>query len=215
MSQGEDTAGFCQNCGAQLPEEAHFCPQCGALVTLKPDDKTRLFDRDRLVRKRQTAKLPKIYHVYSIVNNFRYKKIFYDKLKINWFIADRKEPPVPFEQAILNYSSLSTAARARPENHIKECFTSEEAEALKKYLADVQKTSAVIEEKELPINNTEKGRRDLPPGPGTDFIALYKKQNYDLPFKVEGIFNVKMADERIVPDERITVISKIPDILKE
>lgn len=215
MSQGEETAGFCQNCGAQLPEEARFCHQCGAPVSLAADDKTRLFDRNKITKRKQAANLPKMYHVYSIVNHFRYKEVFYDNLKINWFIADRKEPPVPFDQAILNYSSLSTAARTHPENHIRECFTSEEAEALKKYLADVQKTSAVIEEKELPINNTEKGRRDLPPGPGTDFIALYKKQNYDLPFKVEGIFNVKMADERIVPDERITVISKFPSGLKK
>lgn len=215
MSQGEDTAGFCQNCGGQLQEEARFCHQCGAPVTLAADVKTRFFDRDGLTKRRQAVNLPKMYHVFSIVNHFRYKKIFYDKLKINWFMKDREEPSVPLDQAILNYSSLSTAGRVHPENHIKECFTSEEAEALKKYLAEVQKTSAVIEEKVLPISESEKGYRDLPSGPGTDFIALYKKQNYDLPFKVEGIFNVKMADERIVPDERITVISKIPWGLKK
>lgn len=155
--------------------------------------------------------LPKLYYVYSLVNNFRYRDTFYDNLKINWFVVGRETPQVSFEKVITNYSGLSVTARVNPENHIKEKFTLEEAVLLKKFLVSMQMINAVIEEKLLPISKDERGYHDLPPALGTDFIALYKKQRYNLPFNVEGIFNVKMADEHIMPDEKITVISKIPD----
>ncbi|MDQ1352110.1 MAG: hypothetical protein QG657_2416 [Acidobacteriota bacterium] len=155
-------------------------------------------------------KTPKLYHVYSMVNNFRYKDIFYENLKINWFVLGREAPQVPFEKVIVNYSELSTAARIHPENHIKEKFTLIEAELLKQFLASSHKIDAVIEERILPVGKDETGYHDLPPSPGVDFIALYKKKPYDLPFNVEGVFNIKMADERVTPDDQITVISKIP-----
>jgi hypothetical protein len=155
-------------------------------------------------------KTPKLYHVYSMVNNFRYKDILYDNLKVNWFVSGRETPQVPFEKVIANYEGLSSTARIHPENHIKEKFTLIEAELLKQFLASSHKIDAVIEEKVLPVGKDETGYHDLPPTPGVDFIALYKKKPYDLPFNIEGIFNIKMADERVIPDEQVTVISKIP-----
>lgn len=180
--------------------EANFCHNCGAKVIV--DENIHNFPAE--------PSLPTLFHVYSVVNNFRYKEIYYDRLKINWFYLNRETPQIPFEHAITNYNELSPAARVFPENHLKERFTQEEAQALKKYLMEGLKIRAVVEEYKLPIPDSEKGYRDSPAGPGTDFLPLHTKPNYNLAFKVEGIFNIKMADERIEgDDERPTVISRI------
>jgi hypothetical protein len=176
-----------------LPD-AKFCSSCGSPITSKGKGET---------------KPQKLYHCYSIVNNLGYKGIHYDKVKISWFVKGREKPQVPFEQAIANYSTLTAAARSYPENYILERFTQMEVELLKGYLSSVQKIKAAAEEIKLPVSENKKGYKDVPPIPGTDFIVLHEKQNYNLPFKVEGIFNIKLADERIVGDEQETVISKI------
>ena len=149
-----------------------------------------------------------LYQVHSVVNNFVYRGISFNNLKINWFVVSRKEPLVPFEQAIENYSELPFAARVNPENFIKQCFTMGEAESLKRYLAAAQKIKAIIVGCPLPVKGHVNGFRDVPPPPGTDYVILHKKPNYNLPFKVEGIFNTKVADEQIIGDDHsITVVT--------
>lgn len=215
MIQGEGAPVYCKNCGTQLFVDSNFCHKCGTTITLK-GDKTKQSENEVIIEGDDKIKLVKLYHVYSIVNNFCYKGIYYDNLKINWFIPGREKPQVPFEHAIINYSELTIAARIHPENYLMERFTLEETESLKDYLTSVQKINAVVDELELPISENEKCYHALPSVSGTDFIALYKKENYSLHFKVEGIFNVKMADERVVSDDRATVISKIaPEDLKK
>lgn len=214
MNNDKRNPAICPNCRAFLRPDARFCNQCGEPVSadLKEDTQHKLADNDSLfeVSEAQGNELPKLYSVYSISNNFRYQDNYYDNLKIIWFVLGREIPQVPFEKVIIDYSKLSIVARLSPENHIKEKFTREEADLLKKFLTSMQRIEVVIEEKFLPIGKNESGYHDVPPPKGTDFFPLYKNQRYNLPFKVEGIFNIKMADAKIVPDEQITVISKIP-----
>ncbi|MCP5109119.1 MAG: zinc ribbon domain-containing protein [bacterium] len=203
---------FCENCGVRLLAEANFCHKCGAKVTAvsKTAAAVDVTAVTAVLGEQVEPKMQKLYHVHSIVNNFRYKDIPYDNLKIDWFVVGRRHPQVPYEEVITNYATLAPAARVNPENYIMERFTLDEATLLQGFLHSAQDIDAVVDEKELPVGANSKGYRALPPAPGTDFIALYKKKNYDLAFNVEGIFNVKMADERIVPDEQVTVISRIP-----
>jgi len=209
MTLGEGISGVCGGCGAQLLPDSNFCHNCGSkVVPVKPVS----IDRGG----GGSEEPPRLYHVFSSVSNFRYQGILYDNLKINWFVVGRKKPQIPFNRAIANYSDLNPAVRVHPENYILERFTQMEADLLHGYLASAQKLDAVIEELELPVSESERAYRGGPPPPGTDFIQLFKKKSYDLPFNVEGIFNIKMADERIVPDERATVVTKItPEILKK
>ena len=199
-----DVAGFCDTCGAQLDADAHFCRQCGTKAASKTQNDTS--------GKKETfdpAK-DKLFRVYSTLNNFRYKDIFYDNLLVNWFMAGREVPPVPYEEEIENYSELSTSDRIHPENFVKERFILKEAELLKHYLARIEKIGAVIESCSLPVNATASGYRDFPPPYGIDFLILHTRKYYNLPFKVEGIFNINTADERIEgDDERITLVSGI------
>jgi hypothetical protein len=208
MTAEEGSEKTCKNCAAKLQDDANFCHKCGTKVSagqaaVRPLPKRKI-------------DLERIYHVYSVVSNFPYKGIYYDNLKIEWFVTERERPQIPLEHAIDNYSNLSLAARVHPEQYIMERFTGDEVQLLKEYLRTVQKISCAVDEVELPISDNKRGYRSQPPGPGTDFFPLYAKQNYNLSFKVEGIFNVKTADERVMSDDRATVISKVPlDELKK
>lgn len=205
MTLGEGIPGFCSGCGGQLIPGSNFCHMCGSKV-----------DVAETAHVTGGEEIPRLYLVFSSISDFRYQGILYDNLKINWFVVGRKKPHVPFDAVIVNYSELSGAGRAQPEKYILERFTQMEADLLHGYLASAQKIDAVVEELKLPVSEGERGYRSGPPPPGTDFIQLFKKKSYNLPFKVEGIFNIKMADERIVPDDRATVITRItPEALRK
>ena len=210
MAPADVEARFCEMCGAQISRGSNFCHQCGLKISPQNEQDISLEKKD--------LKGYKLFQVHSLVDNFIYKGISFDNLKINWFVINRQEPAVPFEQAIVNYLELPSAARVNPENFIKQCFTLAEAEALKQYLASTQKIKAVIVGCSLPVKAHVNGYRDVTPPPGTDYIILHKKPNYSLPFKVEGIFNTKMADERIMGDDQtITVVTgiSIKDVQKQ
>ncbi|MGD2092882.1 MAG: zinc ribbon domain-containing protein [Candidatus Aminicenantes bacterium] len=210
MAPEEDDARFCETCGAQIFRGSNFCHQCGMKVIFEKEQDIPIEKKD--------LKEYELYQVHSVVNNFIYRGISYDNLKIIWFVINRKEPIVPFEQAIENYSELPFSARVNPENFIKQCFALREAESLTQYLAAAQNIKAVIEGCPLPVKGHVNGYRDIPPPPGTDYVILHKKPNYNLPFKVEGVFNTKMADERIMGDDQtITVVSgiSIKDVQKQ
>jgi hypothetical protein len=200
MAPAEEETRFCETCGAQIFRGSSFCHQCGMKIIFETE-------QDIPIEKKDLEEY-ELYQVHSVMNNFIYRGISYNNLKINWFVVNRKEPLVSFEQAIENYSELPFAARVNPENFIKQCFTLAEAESLKRYLADAQKIKAVIVGCPLPVKGHVNGFRDVPPPPGTDYVILHKKPNYNLPFKVEGIFNIKVADEQIIGDDHsITVVT--------
>jgi len=210
MAPADVEIRFCETCGAQIFRGSSFCQQCGMKITPQKG-------QDILAVKKDLKEYD-LFKVYSLVNNFIYKGSSYDNLKINWFVLNRREPVVPFEQAIENYSELPFTARVNPENFIKQCFTLAEAESLKQYLASAQKIRAVIDGCPLPVKANVKGYRDVPPPPTTDYVLLHKKSSYNLPFKVEGFFNTKMADERIIGDDHsITVVTglSIKDVEKQ
>jgi hypothetical protein len=206
MAPVEEDPGFCQTCGAQIFPESSFCHQCGMKVELKTKEETPPVKKE--IKGFKDFKDFQLVQLYSVVNDYRYKDICYDNLKINWFVADRSEPPVPFEQSIVDYEELSLTNRFGPENFIKQRFTLEEAKLLKQYLFTTLNLLAFIEGCPLPVSNNSCGYRDLPPPPGVDFFILHQKRTYPLPFKVEGIFDTRMADEHVIgDDDRITVVS--------
>jgi hypothetical protein len=207
MAINENNQENCKNCGTPLAPFSNFCSNCGIQIIVK--EKVKLKDTKLEIPIPEFVdKITDLYHLSSIVSNFLYKGIYYTNLKINWFMIDRSESPVPFEQVISDYSDLPITERIYPEHFILERFTFDEAQALKNYLVSVQDTDALVDKIVFPVSRTVKGYRDFPAAPGVDYIRLYERKGYDLPFKVEGIYDVNQADKRVVSDDKATVISK-------
>lgn len=159
--------------------------------------------------------MKKLYHVYSIANSIPYKKKNFDNVNINWFVIKRKKTSVPFEEAIINYANLNKKQRKGPEKYIKEQFTYEEAKTLKEYLLNAKNMITQIEEINLPVADSKKDYLGMKFKGETTRHVLYKEKNYQLPFKVVGIYNVDTAYDSNSGDETDTAITFIPEELRK
>jgi hypothetical protein len=151
-----------------------------------------------------------IFSVHSLVRNFHYQGKYYEEVKVNWFVLERKEPLVPYAAAIQDYSQLDEKERAFPEEYLNEQFSREEAEALKKYLDLQPATTTRIDAIEFPVMPNVSGCQRLAAGNGNDFLPLHKGKGYSLPFKVAGYFSVRYAEPMVSGDDRATVIQRRP-----
>ena len=131
--------------------------------------------------------MEKLFHVYSIANNFFHNNKYYENVNIAWFVVEREMPPVPFEDAIINYSELSDMNRIYPEEFIKEQFSEEESKLLIQYLSSRKDFKTQAEEIELPVSENSKGCKSVLAGGGFGFLQLHREEAYNLPFKVEGL----------------------------
>jgi hypothetical protein len=154
--------------------------------------------------------MDRIFAVHSLVRNFHYQGKYYEEVKVSWFVLERKEPLVPYAEAIQDYNQLDEKERAFPEEYLNEQFSLEEAEALKKYLDRQPVTTTRIDAIELPVMPNVSGCQRLAVGNGNDFLPLHKGKGYSLPFKVAGYFSVRYAEPMVSGDDRGTVISRRP-----
>jgi len=152
--------------------------------------------------------MDRIFAVNSLVRNFHYQGKYYEEVKINWFVLERKMPLVPYAAAIQDYAQLDEKERVFPEEYVNEQFSQEEAASLKRFLDRQPATTTQIEAIEIPVMANVSGCRRLAAGSGNDFLALHKGKNYHLPFKVEGYFSVRFAEPTVSGDDRSTVVNK-------
>jgi len=152
--------------------------------------------------------MAKIYEVNAIANQVTFNEHTYDNVVIDWFVVDRNQPILAYEEAIEGYATLSNEIRTQMENYINEKFTLEEANQLNEYLKARNNILKIIE-LSLPFGDYRRGHKDIKAAKGTGFYKLYKNKYYNLPFKVSGFFNVGFAEESITGDNRETLITKL------
>jgi hypothetical protein len=150
----------------------------------------------------------RIFAVNSLVWNFHYQGKYYEEVKINWFVLERKMPLVPYAEAIQDYAQLDEKERVFPEEYVNEQFSQEEAVSLKRFLDRQPATTTQIEAIEIPVMANVSGCQRLAAGSGNDFLALHKAKNYALTFKVEGYFSVRFAEPMVSGDDRATVVNR-------
>lgn len=132
------------------------------------------------------GKLPKVYHVTSILKEWHN----YKEVPFSWFLIDRKKPLIPYEKGIKNYKK----GNVYQESAIDELFTKQEAKRLVAYLEKEHKDDTLkisIDEQKLPIANNILAYGCIPVGGMNDFYMLDKEKNYNLPFKVWGYFDLR------------------------
>jgi hypothetical protein len=132
--------------------------------------------------------MQKLCRIVSKVDFFPYRGILYDDVIINWSMAGRIETQIPYHEAIENYTQLnSPVVKSMAEHFVKKLFDFNEAQQLKDYLARFGNIETQIETIELPIRSE---KASIKISPKAD-ICLLKKENHDIPFEVNGYYEVK------------------------
>jgi hypothetical protein len=93
----------------------------------------------------------------------------YRDVPIDWFVTERQGSSV----------------------HLGEHFTEDEARALTDWLAEHRKCATTIEPVKLPEPDNVMSFNEMPVGGETDFLMIDEAPEYDLPFKVNGHFDVR------------------------
>lgn len=141
-----------------------------------------------------------LYRLSSTVNGFPHRGGLYDGVKLHWLVMERDNPFHP------DYSKLIVDQSGDPYERylVDELFTREEVDQFRPYLfrsiGDSIQLPIEDEEVELPLRSkTEDGATLLPmsavsAGGDTDFYQIWKHEDYDLPFKVDGYYCIGDAE---------------------
>jgi hypothetical protein len=196
-------------------KNSNYCYQCGykfneIKLEFFTGEKVFTFDNniDTNLNNDDDTIIVRLFQIMSIVNNFKFKGQRYDNVKINWYVVNRKTPVIVYDKVAVHYSRMSGNERLGIAQYIDEKFTLREGRLLEKYIENTSDIKTVFEEIRIPIVENVRSFSNMIGVMNTSKISLYKKNNYNLPFKVEGIFNIKDAEESVSWDSQDTVISK-------
>lgn len=137
------------------------------------------------------VRLPQLYYAVTLL----------DEGGFTWFRRDpRPEPVAPPEWAIYHYDRLTAEVQCLMEELVDEHLTTEEAEALRRYLQRARGWGIRLQKEPLPVRyfmDREIGRGTITyrgyirhgPGEYIAFLKLAEESGYDLPFQVWGYHN--------------------------
>jgi hypothetical protein len=135
-----------------------------------------------------------LYHVYSTVKEFHRHR----DVRFEWFILDRGGAVGPYAELIAGYDPPTYYDW--PETAVNELFTADEARMLVEYLDKHHRTESVqsIERADLPFAPNTMPYVAIPVGGPQDFLMLSERDEWPLPFKVWGYYDLRQHDR--VPD---------------
>ncbi|MCK4888887.1 MAG: hypothetical protein KAS97_03090 [Candidatus Aminicenantes bacterium] len=155
--------------------------------------------------------MQRLFRVSSLINNVTYEMKIYDKVAFHWFVADREDNGLIYEDKIINYSKLSEKNRKNAERYIRELFSEKDATLLKSELDRKSSIITTIEEVKLPIPDHIQPYGLLRVEKGKGFSDLSSHKSYEFPFKVKGFFNINDSYESLKGDENPTEITRLPE----
>jgi hypothetical protein len=136
-----------------------------------------------------------LYSPYSILTRFGELE---PPITMHWFVAGRKESIIPFEDAIGNYSLLSSVQKRKAERIILEMMTKREFLLVRQTIAKIQHWTVFPGRIVLPVylyhpRSSTQGDMRMPfieteSKVGQGIIRLDEDEAYDLPFTVWGAF---------------------------
>src|SRR5262245_59735695 len=130
----------------------------------------------------------KLYRVGTTCHRFNGHK----DVHFEWFLDEPYGEPRPYAELINGYADEADPPYY-PMGAIDELFTLDQAQALVSYLDRVHGDAgeAKITAAKLPIELNMMGVGAIPTGGGQDFYMLAKEDEYNLPFKVYGYFDLR------------------------
>ena len=126
----------------------------------------------------------KLFKVTSTVPEFRGHK----DVHIGWFVLERPAPTNwPYRELIEGeFVDEDWTCQA-----IDELFSDDEAAAWAAWLRKNRPGEHAIAEAELPYATNVMPTTTIPLGGGQDCLTIWRSPGYDLPFKVEGYFDLR------------------------
>jgi hypothetical protein len=138
-----------------------------------------------------------LYSVTTVVKKFRYRNQDFENVGL-WWVANEggtgsvSRFGVPYADLVKGYDDSS---RGYADSAVDECFTADEAKALKEYLdrENGHEGETVIEPLSLPFESNIAGQSANAIGGGRDCLLVWERDGYPLPFKAEAYFDVTTA----------------------
>jgi hypothetical protein len=132
-----------------------------------------------------------LFIVRSVANLRGYKNV-----GIRWFVLGGRALDLPVAEFVKDYYGIvgnndddTEMLRHYADTALHEHFTEAEANALADYLRTSSDDHPFIEKVELPIENNTMPISYMPLGGLSDCIVLHRREDYPLPFLVEGYYN--------------------------
>jgi hypothetical protein len=114
---------------------------------------------------------------------------------IDWYVFQRETPSNrPYHELIEGYADCPEDCRDCPETAIDEFFTEEEAAVWAAWLRKHRDSDPELVPIGLPIEVNTMGIGLIPLGGGQDSLVMWKSEHYDLPFRVEGYYDLRHYD---------------------
>lgn len=139
----------------------------------------------------QTLSTPvKLFSAYSLIDGFK----GHDCVRFNWIYLNRQLAVAPYEKLVSNFKGLNKNVRPYFEECVKEFFTLDEINLLKSYLLS-RGTILYVKEEVLPITDVfiPISYRQMSPREGRGFYDLSAEEDYAIPFKVWGYFDLRTS----------------------
>jgi hypothetical protein len=136
--------------------------------------------------------------LYSVVTMLRQFKGCKD-VELYWFRCEKSDRQHLYADLIENYDptwlrpseGISGYDFSNAESQVEELFSEEEAKQLKNYLDQNHDDPTTISEAKLPIQQNTMGVGAIPVGGECDFLMVYKRPGYPLPFKVMAYYDLR------------------------
>jgi len=133
----------------------------------------------------------KLFQVTSTVPEFHGRK----DAHISWFVLQRPTPTNrPYRELIEGELLDDPNIRYWVYNAIDELFSEDEAAAWAAWLRKNCPCQHAVTEAKLPYPPNIMPITAIPMGGGQDCLMIWRSQGYDLPFKVEGYFDLRRYD---------------------
>ena len=134
-----------------------------------------------------------LFHAYSVTDEFPHRGGQYDGVRITWFMERRDKLIVSPSDVISDYFSMDDHDRAYAEDYIGSLFTHDEVLQLRGYLSD-QGDRGEFESRlvKFPVQRSDGlvSVGAMAVGGSDDFYMLNEEDEYSLPFKVWGYYDV-------------------------
>lgn len=138
----------------------------------------------------------RLFNASSTIKKFQLGDFVYQDVPFVWYV-DRDIPPAPPAEIILFYSELPARQKKHSVKYLAECFTEYELEAFRAWLWETHRAKTDASEVPLPLaevqSNITIGFSELPIGTLKGRMPLFKRDDYDLPFKVLGRYDTEKA----------------------